>query len=75
VVRFIGVRHENPELAAPFLQIMAAFKDLERGLDPPLFSGANRANPTILSGGLLHYDESEAAATGKNVLSFPYRRG
>ena len=38
VVRFIGVRHENPELAAPFLQIMAAFKDLERGLDPPLFS-------------------------------------
>jgi len=38
VVRFIGVRHENPELAGPFLQIMASLKDLEEGLDPPLFS-------------------------------------
>ena len=38
VARFIGVRHENPTLAAPFLTIMASFADLERGLDPPLFS-------------------------------------
>ena len=38
VVRFIGVRHENPELAAPFLEMRASFVDLERGLDPPLFS-------------------------------------
>jgi len=38
VARFIGVRHENPRLAAPFLTIMQSFADLERGLDPPLFS-------------------------------------
>ena len=38
IVRFIGVRHENPRLAGPFLVMMASFKDLERGLHPPLFS-------------------------------------
>jgi hypothetical protein len=38
VARFIAVRHENPELAAPFLAIMQSFTDLERGLEPPLFS-------------------------------------
>jgi hypothetical protein len=38
VARFIGVRHEEPRLAAPFLSIMQSFNDLERGLDPPLFS-------------------------------------
>lgn len=38
IVRFIGVRHENPRLAGPFLVMMASFKDLERGLSPPLFS-------------------------------------
>jgi len=38
VVRFIGVRHENPKLAAPFLMIRQSFADLERGLEPPLFS-------------------------------------
>lgn len=38
IVRFIGVRHENPWLAAPFLEMKAAFEDLEQGLDPPLFS-------------------------------------
>ena len=38
VARFIGVRHENPRFAAPFLMIMQSFADLERGLDPPLFS-------------------------------------
>jgi hypothetical protein len=36
VARFIGVRHENPSLAAPFLMIMQSFNDLERGLEPPL---------------------------------------
>lgn len=38
VARFIAVRHENPELAAPFLAIMQSFVDLEQGLEPPLFS-------------------------------------
>ena len=38
VARFIGVRHENPVLAAPFLTVMQSLADLERGLDPPLFS-------------------------------------
>ncbi len=38
VARFIAVRHENPELAAPFLAIRAAFQDLERGVGPDLFS-------------------------------------
>jgi hypothetical protein len=38
VARFIGVRHEDPRLAAPFLTIMLSFIDLERGLDQPLFS-------------------------------------
>jgi hypothetical protein len=38
VTRFIGVRHENPKLAAPFLEIRQSFEDLEGGLDPPLFS-------------------------------------
>ncbi len=38
VARFIAVRHENPRLAAPLLTIVQSFVDLERGLDPPLFS-------------------------------------
>jgi hypothetical protein len=38
VVRFIGVRHENPSLAAPFLTIRQSFIDLDRGVNPPLFS-------------------------------------
>lgn len=38
VARFIGVRHENPWLASPFLTMMQSFDDLQRGLDPPLFS-------------------------------------
>jgi hypothetical protein len=38
VARFIGVRHENPVLAAPFLTMMQSLADLEQGLDPPLFS-------------------------------------
>jgi hypothetical protein len=42
VARFIGVRHEDPRLAAPFLNIMQSFNDLERGLDPPLFSKSVR---------------------------------
>jgi hypothetical protein len=35
---FIAVRHENPELAAPFLAIAQAFEDLEQGVAPDLFS-------------------------------------
>ena len=38
VVRFVAVRHENPELAAPFLAIYKAFEDLEREIEPELFS-------------------------------------
>lgn len=36
--RFIAVRHENPELAAPFLYLFQALDDLEKGIDPELFS-------------------------------------
>jgi hypothetical protein len=35
---FIAVRHENPELAAPFLAIAQALQDLEQGVAPDLFS-------------------------------------
>jgi hypothetical protein len=38
IVRFVGVRHQNPELAAPFLDLLAAFEDLRTNLDPELFS-------------------------------------
>jgi hypothetical protein len=38
LARFIGVRHEDPRLGAPFLTLMQSFIDLENGLDPPLFS-------------------------------------
>jgi hypothetical protein len=38
VARFIGVRHQNPELAAPFLALRAALEDVERGVRPDLFS-------------------------------------
>src|SRR3954467_15107503 len=38
VARFIAVRHVDPELAAPFLALHAAFEDLERGIQPELFS-------------------------------------
>jgi hypothetical protein len=38
VIRLLGVRHENPELAAPFLALHAAISDLQQGLDPELFS-------------------------------------
>jgi hypothetical protein len=38
VARLIGVRHENPELAAPFLALRAALEDVERGVQPELFS-------------------------------------
>lgn len=35
---FIGVRHENPELAMPFIAIAQAFEDIERDVSPDLFS-------------------------------------
>jgi hypothetical protein len=38
VARFIAVRHQNPELAAPFLALRAALEDVERGVQPELFS-------------------------------------
>jgi hypothetical protein len=38
VVRFIYMRRGGAELAAPFLQIVAAFQELERGGKPRLFS-------------------------------------
>lgn len=36
--RFLAVRHENPELAGPFLALFKALEDLERGIEPELFS-------------------------------------
>lgn len=38
VARFVGARHVSPELAAPFLNILRAFDDLEGGGSPELFS-------------------------------------
>src|SRR3954464_3071726 len=38
VGHFIAVRHENPELAAPFSALHAALLDIERGVEPELFS-------------------------------------
>ncbi len=45
IVRFIGVRHENPELAIPFMQICSAFEDIQRGVDPDLFSRSKEPRP------------------------------
>jgi hypothetical protein len=39
VVRFIAVRHENPEFAVPFLALHGALKDLEQGIRASLFGG------------------------------------
>ena len=36
VARFIAVRHENPELAAPFLALRAAMLDLQKGRGNPI---------------------------------------
>jgi hypothetical protein len=38
VARFIAVRHENPELAAPFLAIRQALIDLDSGVESELLS-------------------------------------
>jgi hypothetical protein len=38
VARLIAVRHQNPELAAPFLALRVALQDVERGVRPDLFS-------------------------------------
>jgi hypothetical protein len=38
VARYIAVRHERPELAAPILAIHQGFSDLENGVLPDLFS-------------------------------------
>ena len=38
VAHFLWVRNENPELAAPFLTLLTSFRDLEQGVEPPLFS-------------------------------------
>ena len=38
VARFIAVRHENPELAAPILALFKALEDVEKGIEPELFS-------------------------------------
>jgi hypothetical protein len=38
VARFIGVRHENPELAAPLLAMRQALDDWEKGLDTELLT-------------------------------------
>ena len=42
VARFLWVRNENPELAAPFLTLFTSFRDLEQGVEPPLFSNSPR---------------------------------
>lgn len=36
VARFIAVRHENPELAAPFLALRAAMLDVQKGRGNPI---------------------------------------
>jgi hypothetical protein len=36
VAQFIAVRHENPELAAPFLALRAAMLDLQKGRGNPI---------------------------------------
>jgi hypothetical protein len=36
VTEFIAVRHENPELAAPFLALRAAMLDLQKGIGNPI---------------------------------------
>ena len=38
VVRFIGARHENPELAAPLFALRTALEDVRNGVLPDLFS-------------------------------------
>ena len=38
VIRFLGVRYENPELAAPFLALREAITDLQEGVHPELLS-------------------------------------
>jgi hypothetical protein len=38
VVQFIAVRHENPELAIPFLAIRQALTDFDNHVDPDLLS-------------------------------------
>ena len=38
VARLLAVRHQNPELAAPFLALRAALEDIEGGVRPDLFS-------------------------------------
>jgi hypothetical protein len=35
---FIAVRHENPELPAPFLSVAQAIEDSRNGVTPDLFS-------------------------------------
>ena len=37
MVRFIGVIHANPELAAPFVDVHEAMLDLQNGILPELF--------------------------------------
>lgn len=39
--RFVAVRHENPELAGPFLALYKALEDLENGIKPELSPGAH----------------------------------
>ena len=43
VARFIAVRHENPELAAPFLALHLELENVERGVQPEMFS----RNPSL----------------------------
>ena len=62
VARFIGVRHENPTLAAPFLTIYKSFEDLERGQDPPLFSKNIRPRERERSSQRKHLQMSAAVA-------------
>ncbi len=63
VARFLAVRHENPRLAAPFLTIMQSFADLERGLDPPLFSKNVKPRERDRSSQRKHHQMLAAVAT------------
>ncbi len=62
VARFIAVRHESPRLAAPLLAIGESFKDLEEGLNPPLFSRKPDARERERSSQRRHVQMLAAAA-------------
>jgi hypothetical protein len=62
IARFIGVRHEPPELAGPFLAIFEAFGDLSKGITPELFSVDATAKERSRSSQRKHMQATAAAS-------------